>query len=200
MLIPLATVGVLAAQDALKGTPEQGITKPNSGSEGQKHPQSQAGDQSAYSTMPSSPQPSAPTCDEACQQARDNLQVQHRLAWFTGLLVVVGGLQAGTMIWQAWLLKGTKEKIQVQAGHMEDQSKTLRESVAAAQKAADAAEISAKAAIGVAVPTLMLYKFEFINEGREHPATFYGYPRVRLKLRNYGQSPAFLRKYAIGYL
>jgi hypothetical protein len=111
---------------------------------------------------------------------------------FGGLLVIVGGSQV-------LFLYRTLKAIQTQAGHMERQTKALDDSVAVAQKAADAAEKSATAAMGVAVPTLAIDKFSFINEGRENPVAFYEYPRVRLKLRNYGQSPAFLRKYAIGY-
>jgi hypothetical protein len=42
------------------------------------------------------------------------------------------------------------------------QTRMLARSVKAAQTAADAAETSAKAAMGVAVPTLMLHKFSFI--------------------------------------
>jgi len=89
--------------------------------------------------MPAASQPTTPTGDEAGQEARENLKIQWELALFTGLLVFVGLLQVGTMFWQAWLLKGTKEKIQVQAGHMEDQNKILRDSVAVAKQNADTA-------------------------------------------------------------
>ena len=89
--------------------------------------------------------------------------------------------------------------IKRQGSYMKDQTKTLGGWVAAAQKAADAAEISAKAAMGVAVPTIAIYKFSFINEGRENPAAFYQYPKVRLELKNYGQSPAFLSKYVVSF-
>jgi hypothetical protein len=51
---------------------------------------------------------------------------------FGGILVVVGSLQV-------WFLFRTLGAIQVQAGHMERQTKILEDSVAAAQKGADAA-------------------------------------------------------------
>jgi hypothetical protein len=111
---------------------------------------------------------------------------------FGGILVVVGSLQV-------WFLYRTLKGIQTQAGHMECQTKILEDSVAAAQKVADAAEIQAKAAMGVAVPTLVVHGFSFVNTGRQNPAVFYRQPRVRLVLKNYGKSPAFLRKYSIGY-
>lgn len=51
---------------------------------------------------------------------------------FGGMLVIVGGSQV-------WFLYRTLKAIQTQAGHMERQTKALEDSVAAAQKAADAA-------------------------------------------------------------
>jgi hypothetical protein len=111
--------------------------------------------------------------------------------WAFGFVLAVAG------VWQLLLLRVTWKTIQGQKEEMAVQTKVLQESLAAAQKAADAAEKSASAAMGVAVPTLAVYKFSFINEGRQSPEAFYQYPRIRLELRNYGQSPAFLRKYAI---
>ncbi len=88
--------------------------------------------------------------------------------------------------------------ISTQAHQMKEQTGILRDSVAAAQKAANAAEKSAIAAMGIAVPTLTLHKFSFIVS-KESAATFYQNPKVSLELKNYGQSPALLRKYSIGY-
>jgi hypothetical protein len=113
--------------------------------------------------------------------------------WAFGLfLAIAGGVQL-------MLLKITWKTIQEQKTEMAIQTGILKDSVAASQKAADAAEISAKAAMGVAVPTLVISKFSFDNELRQNPAAFYQYPKVRLELKNYGQSPAFLRKYAINF-
>ena len=120
--------------------------------------------------------------------------------WF---LVIVGGVTG-------WFVYKTLRAIKKQADIMETQAKDVRDSSAeatrialatakAARKAADAADISAKAAIGVAIPTLVVDRFSFINTGRENPVAFYSQPRVRLALKNYGKSPAFLRKYSIGY-
>jgi hypothetical protein len=75
----------------------------------------------------------------------------------------------------------------------------IADQTAQTKKSAEAALISAKAAMGVAVPTLVVHRFSFINTGRENPAAFYRQPRIRLVLKNYGKSPAFLRRYAIGY-
>ncbi|HTV06753.1 MAG TPA: hypothetical protein VME86_15400 [Acidobacteriaceae bacterium] len=77
------------------------------------------------------------------------------------------------------------------------QTKILGISVKAAQTAADAAEMSAVAAMGVTVPVLVLHRFEFTNGG--NPAAFFRSPRIRMELWNYGKSPAFLKEYAIWF-
>lgn len=154
LLGPLATVGVLASQSAPLSAPKQGIAKSGGGQDGKTQPKADHGNQSAPEALPSSPQPTTKPCDEACQQGHQNLAIQRELAFFTLLLVIVGGLevaagglQVGTMIWQAKLLKKTREDVhtqaewmKTQAGHMKDQTKILGESVAAAQTSADAAK------------------------------------------------------------
>ena len=107
--------------------------------------------------------PSAtPTCDESCQNARQNLQIQNRLVWLTGGLVFVGLLQVGSMLWQAWLLKRTRDDVHAQARYMKEQTgrmgrqadlmnrQTLfaRESIMATRNAADAAKLSAESTLG----------------------------------------------------
>ena len=89
--------------------------------------------------------------------------------------------------------------MKAQVGHMKDQTEILGKSVAVAQKSADAAGLSAKAAMGVSVPLLALYRFSFDTKGREHPVTFYHDPHVQLELKNYGQSPAFLKKFNLNF-
>jgi hypothetical protein len=89
--------------------------------------------------------------------------------------------------------------MQTQAGHMERQSKILEDSVAAAQKAADAAERSAVAAMGVAVPTLMLHWFEFKPKTQMEAFHFFRHPEAIIQVMNYGQSPAFLKSYWVEF-
>jgi hypothetical protein len=108
------------------------------------------------------------------------------------MLVIVGSFQV-------WFLYGTLRAIQTQAGHMEDQSKTLRYSVAAAQKAADAAEKSALAAMGVAVPTLVLVSLEFAEQRASSFAAKLQYPIMRVVVKNYGKTPAILKSYGVKY-
>jgi hypothetical protein len=111
---------------------------------------------------------------------------------FGGILVVVGSFQV-------WFLYGTLRAIQTQAGHMERQTKILEDSVAAAQKTANAAEKSAIAAIGVAVPTLMLSEFEFIPRTDQSLQKSLEWPTIMIAVKNYGQSPAIMRSFAVEF-
>jgi len=196
LLIPLATVGILADQDAPKGTPEQGITKAGTGQSGQQ----QAGTQGNSQAAPKSPaaivETDAPKDEAAKAEARENLKIQRELAVFTGLLVFVGFLQVGTMLWQAWLLKQTRGDVHEQAGwmkaqvgHMKDQTEILGKSVAAAQASADAAKDQIqmmknkeKARIRIEPGSLEISTFE----GDAWTA------EVDLRIFNFGQTGAFL--------
>jgi hypothetical protein len=139
-------VGVLARNGAPQGTPKQGITKQETSKKGQEQPQAQSNNHPTPSAVPTAPQPAAPSCNEACQQGRENLKIQNRLALLTFGLVVVGAFQVGGMIWQAILIRQTRsdvhrqaEWMETQAGYMRDQTETLKDSVKAAQASADAA-------------------------------------------------------------
>jgi hypothetical protein len=141
----LATVGVLAGHDALKGSPEKGIAKSDTSQNRQATRQPQDSNHTAQNAMPEAPQTTTHACDEAGQQGRQNLEIQREMAIFTLLLVIVGalgvtvaGLQVGAMIWQARLLKQTRDDIHSQAEWMKAQTEILRDSVAAAQMTAEA--------------------------------------------------------------
>ena len=122
----LATVGVLASQDVAKGAPKDGVVKREAGKKGQVQPQAQGNDQSAPNPPPATLQPITPSCDEACQQGRENLKIQNRLSWLTGGLVLVGLLQVASMIWQAISLRQTRTDIHTQAGIMDTQAQDAR--------------------------------------------------------------------------
>jgi hypothetical protein len=79
------------------------------------------------------------------------------------------------------------------------QTKILGKSVVATQTAADAAEISAKAAMGVAVPVLMLDEFSFMPSAGQSLKDDLRWPRMRITVKNFGQSPAFLRSFAVEF-
>jgi hypothetical protein len=77
------------------------------------------------------------------------------------------------------------------------QSRLMGLSLAATEKAANAAETSANAAMGVAVPTLAILEFSIGSQQGEELASAVvsalQYPRIGITLKNYGQSPAFIK-------
>ncbi len=99
------------------------------------------------------PAAAAGVCDEACLQERqtralqaEEQDLQRKLVWFSGGLVLVGLLQLGAMTLQGWLWRKTGNDVNRQAGWMEtqagmmrDQTEILRGAVAAAQSSAEAA-------------------------------------------------------------
>jgi hypothetical protein len=138
-----ATTSPLKSEATPLRTPEQRIAKDSSSENRQNQSTPHQNNQTTPKLIPVHVLTAAPVCDEACQQARENLKIQGKLELFTGGLVLVGFLQVGTMIWQAWLLRQTRNDVHTQAGQMQRQTEILDKSVAAAQKGADAAEISA---------------------------------------------------------
>lgn len=137
VLLPLTTVGVLSAQDAHERTPGHRVAKSGSGQSGQQQAEAQPNSQSPTPPPSAIVQPVAPIDEAARAESRENLQIQGELAVFTGLLVLVGFLQVGTMYWQARLLRRTLNEIHIQAGHMERQTGILEKSVYVAQKSAE---------------------------------------------------------------
>ena len=112
------------------------------------------------------------------------------------LLTIVTLLVLAFYAWDTHTLARTSVH---QAGHMSEQTEILRQSVAIAKTAADAAEMSAKAAMGVAVPTLMLDEFQLIAPGTHPLVRSLRSPWMQISVKNYGQSPAFLKSFAVQF-
>lgn len=130
VILTPATASLLECQTAPLGPQRQGITKTSGGQGGSNQPQD--GKKTTSNAVAATSQPAAPACDEACQQGRQNLAIQGRLEWFTGVLAIVGALQVVTMIWQAILLRQTRGDVHAQAHTMEEQAKDATESSAKA--------------------------------------------------------------------
>jgi hypothetical protein len=75
----------------------------------------------------------------------------------------------------------------------------IRRQANLAERAAKATETSAIAAMGVAIPTLMLHKFSFSFEPGCSAKQFYKSLAIKIEIKNFGQSPAFLKKYAVTF-
>jgi hypothetical protein len=74
---------------------------------------------------------------------------------------------------------------------------TARISADAAKRAADAAALSAKAAIGVELPVLRVLNVSFRNSQDETLVEMLQYPRFDVLVKNFGRTPAFLTQEAV---
>jgi hypothetical protein len=155
----LAAISLLPAQTAPLSSPKQGVAKPSSSQNGSNQAQTQDSKEGTPNLVVSAQQPATPTCDEACQQGRQNLVIQRKLEWFTGVLAIVGVLQMVLIGWQAFLLCKTRGDVkrqadwmETQAGHMSKQAGLMEKQLlemqsgsAVAKDSAHAARVTAKA-------------------------------------------------------
>jgi hypothetical protein len=117
-LFALAAACSLPVQIASLEWLGQGTAQPASGTDNRKQPSVQG----APKIGPLSPEPASLSCDESCQQTRQNIAIQRNLERFTGGLVLVGFLQVCTMFWQGWVLRRTLQKIKEQADFIRRQN------------------------------------------------------------------------------
>jgi len=111
------------------------------------------------------------------------------------VLVGIGGVVAACYTLR--FIKKQTSTLNDQANHMASQTLVLIETLKATQRSAEAADISARTAMGVAIPTLMLSEFSFGATGSADLAAIYQYPNLRIAVTNYGQSPAFLKEWTV---
>lgn len=107
--------------------------------------------------------------------------------WWTNSewwLVIIAGLTGGVIGWQSW---ETRKSAQA-----------TRDSIPHQEKAAKAASLNAKAAIGIAIPTLRLETFELIADWRDQDSL--RSPVLKIIVRNYGTTPAFLTSMALAFI
>lgn len=158
-------------------------------------------------------------------QSSDDVEIQRRLANYTNNLVWVGIGQAVVLaltlivIWrQATLMKthaghlksladaaesntiaarGQLKAMQDQLGQMESSGKQTNKMIEAAQRSADAAKVSADIAASVSVPTLVVDGFDLGNPPGASLEAMLQFPTVKLVVKNYGQTPAFLRSWSV---
>jgi hypothetical protein len=132
--------------------------------------------------------------------------------WVFSLLLVAVGLLQVLLLWrtlgaiqrqadslgrQVDLTFGQLRAMHEQITEMSSQTDVLERSVKAAQDSADLAKQSANMAVRVAIPTLVIDKFEQANTGAASLEATIQFPNVRIVLKNYGQTPALLRSWNI---
>jgi hypothetical protein len=130
---------------------------------------------------------------------------------FTGILVIVGSLgvcaayrtlkaietQVLEMAQQRAVMRRQTRHIARQARSMRYQTTHLKNAVIQARRAAKAAKLSADMAVGVSVPTLVIEGFEIADVGAANLAAMIQYPKIKITVRNYGQTPALLKWWTI---
>jgi hypothetical protein len=91
-------------------------------------------------------------------------------------------------------------EMSVQSGILQESVSVARDAATAAQKSAEAAKISADIAAWVSVPTLVMEKFENGETGAASLEAFLQYAKVRIAVKNCGQTPAFLKWWTIVFM
>jgi hypothetical protein len=127
--------------------------------------------------------------------------------WYTSSewwLVLIAALTGAAIAYQAGEMARTTSVMEGQLKEMQDagkqadrQAKVLERSVAAAEKSAEAAKRSADIAVRVSIPTLVIEQFEHEDTGVADLRAMLQYPKVNIVIKNYGQTPAFLRSWSI---
>jgi hypothetical protein len=90
------------------------------------------------------------------------------------------------------VMDGQLKQMQKQATEMERQTRHIEGSVIAAKTSADIAA-------GVSIPTLIVHEFGFGDMGLADNAAMIQYPKIKLTVKNYGQTPAFLLRWWIKF-
>jgi hypothetical protein len=122
---------------------------------------------------------------------------------FSGLLVLVGGLQI-VLLRRTWKTMDAQAKKAIEDAAASAVTtaatlKTIERQTTHLRRSAKAAYKSAHAAMGVAIPTLMIQDFEFIPKKDVPPYEDLEWPTVMISVKNYGQSPAIMRSFAVEF-
>jgi hypothetical protein len=129
---------------------------------------------------------------ERVEVDRKLVKFTEQLAKYTGVLVLVGILQAIVLFVQACILKHHSR-------HLSSLAKAAGNNAQAAKANAKAAKISAQVAMGVSVPRLRVSQFTLAPTGAANLEAIFQYPNIKILVKNYGQSPAFLKMYSVNF-
>jgi hypothetical protein len=123
---------------------------------------------------------------------------------FNLLLVAVGALQVVLLRWTLRVIRRqAKEMIRQrilmrkQWSEMAQQTASLKDYVEETKKIAKSTVGSANIDARIAIPTLVIDKFESGDTGAANLEAVLQYPKVKIVIKNYGQTPAFLRSWNI---
>jgi hypothetical protein len=159
--------------------------------------------------------PAAHGAERASQKEEPKVSADERVASYTGWLALLTGLLVAVTSGQIGFLiradktarisadaaKTAADAARDAANSAKEQSLHLRASVVSAQKAADAADLSAKAAIGVELPSLHIVSVT--SDVDPAVVTFPEYVRLLtpvVEYTNYGRTPAFIDEIIVNAL
>ena len=91
-------------------------------------------------------------------------------------------------------------EMSVQSGILQESVGVAREAANASQASAGAAKLSADIAARVSIPTLVVEKFENGETGAASLEAFLQYPKIKITIRNCGQTAAFLKWWTIIFI
>jgi hypothetical protein len=158
-------------------------------------------------------------------EASDDVKIQGRIVIFTGLLVLVGFLQAGVMflqwcvyrrqasemrrqrhvMWKQWKTMSVQSEhmgaqlAQMQAAGVQTNDLIVQAKIQTEKTgiAAEAAKKSADISARVSIPTLKVERFVGGETGVADIKAFLQHPKVSISIKNFGQTPAFLQWWSI---
>jgi len=97
-------------------------------------------------------------------------------------------------------LKAMQDQLKQMEGSGKQTDELIRQAAAQATQtgiAARAAKTSADIAANVSIPILAIESFEVVPVGAANLAAMLQYPQVKMSIKNYGQTPAFLKWWTI---
>lgn len=121
----VVSIGTLVSQQMSANSPEQGIAKASGGHKRKEQPEGYSDNGSSPNPVSVSQKPATPGSNQARQDSSEDRHIQRWLMYFTGALVGVGFLQVVSMIWQAYLLRGTMKQLQRQVTAQMDATNPL---------------------------------------------------------------------------
>jgi hypothetical protein len=123
---------------------------------------------------------------------------------FNGLLVAVGVFQVFLLFWtlrfirkQTLEMRRQRVLMRKQWREMSQQTASLKEYVDETKKIAQSTVDTASIGARVAIPTLVIDKFESGDTGLADVRATLQFPKVKIVIKNYGQTLAFLRSWNI---
>ena len=160
-----------------------------------RHPDGNNGDKNQYVYIATTPEKPVDPVERVISIIGVVCTMALAIVGIVGICIALNTIRE--MKSQRMAMLGQWRAMRRQAMEMGSQTEILKSSVAAAQKSADAAKISADIAASVSIPTLVVEKFDVGETGAANLEAFLQYPQISITVKNCGQTPAFLKWWTI---